>query len=253
MVISRTPYRISFFGGGTDYPLWFEKHGGTVLATTIDKYVRITVRHLPPFFEHKFRVIYSKIEQVNEVSQIQHPSVRRTLEWLGWREGLEIHYDGDLPARAGLGSSSAFTVGLLNALMALQGKQISKDELAARAIYIEQQLIKEHVGCQDQICAGYGGFNRIEFMKNKTFDVRPLILSRQRFQELESHLMLFFTRVVRTASDIAKSQLDNFSQREKELSRMANIVDEAIAILQSPTGNLEIGRASCRERVCQYV
>src|SRR4029453_5027791 len=156
MIISRTPFRVSFFGGGTDYPDWFHEHGGAVLATTIDKYCYISVRELPPFFDHRFRVVYSHVENVKHVSEINHPAVRAVLEWVKADKGLEIHHDGDLPARSGLGSSSAFTVGLLNALSALKGQYVSKDQLARDAIHIEQNVIGESVGSQDQVAAAYG-------------------------------------------------------------------------------------------------
>jgi D-glycero-alpha-D-manno-heptose-7-phosphate kinase len=163
MVITKTPYRISFFGGGTDLNQWFRENGGAVISTTIDKYCYITCRYLPKFFQHNYRFVYSKVEEVLTLNDITHPAIRGILQTLNWEEGLEMHHDGDLPARSGLGSSSTFTVGLLNTLYALQGKLTSKEELAKKAIFIEQLILKEHVGCQDQIAAAYGGFNKIEF------------------------------------------------------------------------------------------
>ena len=159
MVISRTPYRISFFGGGTDYPAWYREHGGAVLGTAIDKYCFITCRYLPPFFEHRLRLVYSKIEDCQRVAEIQHPVVREVLGMLRFERGLEIHHDGDLPARSGMGSSSAFTVGFLHALYALLGRLTSQNQLAAEAIHVEQDLIGETVGAQDQVFAAFGGFN----------------------------------------------------------------------------------------------
>src|SRR5262245_38982338 len=153
MIISRTPFRISFFGGGTDYPEWYRRHGGAVLATTINKYCYISCRYLPPFFDHKFRVVYSKIEDRKNIDEILHPPVREALRYLNFDKGVEIHHDGDLPARSGLGSSSSFTVGLLNALYALKGQMTDKADLARKAIHIEQDLIKEAVGSQDQTLA----------------------------------------------------------------------------------------------------
>src|SRR5688572_20654406 len=153
MIISRTPFRISFFGGGTDYPDWYRRHGGAVLATTIDKYCYISCRYLPPFFDHKYRIVYSQIENVRHIDEINHPAVRAVLGWGEAQSGLEIHHDGDLPARSGLGSSSSFTVGLLHALKALQGRMVSKEEMARNAIHIEQNLIGENVGSQDQVSA----------------------------------------------------------------------------------------------------
>jgi len=240
MIITRTPFRISFFGGGTDYPAWYHEHGGVVLATTIDKYCYISCRDLPPFFEYKHRIVYSQIENVKHVEEIKHPAVRAIFGWAGCEKGLEIHHDGDLPARSGLGSSSSFTVGLIHALAALDGKYVTKEELAKNAIHIEQNIIKENVGSQDQISAAFGGFNRIEFRHNDTFQVSPIILPRDRLHELQRHLMLFFTGFPRIASDIARSKIDNFRSREVELKRMGEMVDEAIQILQntkSPIGD----------------
>lgn len=233
MIITRTPFRISFFGGGTDYPAWYQEHGGVVLATTIDKYCFISCRYLPPFFEHKYRIVYSRIENVHSPEEIEHPAVRAILGWAGCEKGLEIHHDGDLPARSGLGSSSSFSVGLIHALAAMQGKYTSKEELARNAIHIEQEIINENVGSQDQISAAYGGFNRIEFRRNDTFQVSPVILKKDRLHELQSHLMLFFTGFSRISSEIAKSQLENIENREVELTRMGEMVDEAIQILQN--------------------
>lgn len=243
MIITRTPYRISFFGGGTDYPAWYRKNGGSVLATSIDKYCYITCRHLPPFFEHKHRLVYSKIENVTTVEQFEHPSVRAVLKWFDVKDGLEIHHDGDLPARSGLGSSSAFTVGLLQALNALDGKLTSKEGLARNAIHIEQNVIGESVGSQDQISAAYGGFNRIDFKQDDSFDVQPVILPECRKHELQSHLMLCFTGFSRIADTIAKTKIENFAKRQTELTRMYEMVDEAIAILGSEnTGIEEFGK-----------
>ena len=173
MIITKTPYRISFFGGGTDHPLWFKEHGGKVLATTFDKYCYISLRNLPPFFDHKYRIVYSQIEDINSINEIKHPAVKEVLKYFHSNKGVEIHHDGDLPARSGLGSSSSFTVGLINAMNAQKGKYCSPYELASTAIHIEQDLIKECVGSQDQISAAYGGFNEIEFFKDGTFSVEP--------------------------------------------------------------------------------
>src|SRR5688572_12881604 len=166
MIISRTPFRISFFGGGTDYPEWYGEHGGAVLATTIDKYCYISVRQLPPFFDHRFRIVYSVVENVKEIDDIRHPAARAVLQRLGVTKGLEIHHDGDLPARSGLGSSSAFTVGLISAIHALEGRYSSKDVLASEAIHIEQCMLREAVGVQDQISTAFGGFNHITNRKS---------------------------------------------------------------------------------------
>lgn len=205
-----------------------------VLATTIDKYCHISCRHLPPFFEHKHRIVYSNIENVTNIDEIRHPAVKAVLGWSNCQEGLEIHHDGDLPARAGLGSSSSFTVGLVNALRALEGRRVTKKNLAKNAIHIEQNIINENVGSQDQILAAYGGFNQIEFNRDDSFNVSPIILAGHRRQELESHLMLFFTGITRFASDIARNQVANFNNRQTELLRMKEMVDEAIDILMNP-------------------
>lgn len=238
MIITRTPFRVSFFGGGTDYPGWFREHGGAVLATTIDKYCYITCRRLPPFFEHKHRIVYSRIENVREVGQIEHPAVRAVLDWAKVDEGLEVHHDGDLPARSGLGSSSSFTVGLVHALHALNGRMADKDGLARDAIHIEQNIIGENVGSQDQVSAAFGGFNRIEFHRNGSFSVEPVVLPNHRREELRDHLMLCFTGFSRIASEVAKSKIQNLKKRETELKRMGAMVDEAIGILQDKTRSI---------------
>jgi D-glycero-alpha-D-manno-heptose-7-phosphate kinase len=239
MIITRTPFRVSFFGGGTDYPAWFNAHGGEVLSTSIDKYCYITCRHLPPFFEFKHRIVYSLIENVRHWDEIKHPAVRAVLEWAQQEQGLEIHHDGDLPARSGLGSSSSFTVGLVHALAAMKGRYVAKDDLARDAIHIEQDLIKENVGSQDQIAAAYGGFNRIEFKRCGKFQVSPVIIPRRRIDELQSHLMLCFTGLSRIASEVAQDQLANMSRRQTELNRMKAMVEEAVKILHSQNTPIE--------------
>ena len=233
MVITRTPFRISFFGGGTDYPTWVQQHGGEVLGTTIDKYCYISVRELPPFFEHKHRLVYSKIENVGAINEIKHPAVREAFKYMKIRQGLELHHDGDLPARSGMGSSSSFAVGLLNALHALKGEFISKRDLALQAIHLEQDLIQENVGSQDQILTANGGFNRVIFKPTGEHIVEPVIISLERRRELEGHLLLFYTGISRFASEIAKTQIDNFKNREKELLAMGQMVTEALTILGS--------------------
>lgn len=238
MIISRTPFRISFFGGGTDYPAWFRERGGAVLATTIDKYCYISVRVLPPFFDHRFRVVYSIVESVKEIAEIKHPAVRAILDWAEVTRGLEIHHDGDLPARSGLGSSSSFTVGLINSLRALDGRLVSKLELARDAIHIEQCVIKEPVGSQDQISAAFGGFNRIDFRSDGTFDLSPVILPHERLAALQQHLMLFFTGISRYSSEVAQTKIDNMCNRVDQLSSIQQMVDHAVEILRSPTAPL---------------
>ncbi len=231
MIISRTPFRVSFFGGGTDYPKWFQEHKGAVLATTIDKYCYITCRFLPPFFDHKSRIIYSKMEHVKTVDEIDHPAVREILKFLRIREGIEIHHDGDLPARTGLGSSSSFAVGLLNGLYALKGIMPTKERLAQEAIYVEQEKCKENVGCQDQVLAAFGGFNYIEFGGNNHLHVRKVTIPAQRLSELQSHLMMFFTGFSRMASEIAAHQIKNIPKKKKELLTMYEMTRQAVDIL----------------------
>src|SRR6201993_469187 len=191
MVITSTPLRVSFFGGGTDYPVWFREYGGSVLSTTINKCCYITCRQLPPFFEYHSRISYSKIENVGTNDAIQHPSVRACLQYLGVDDGVEIHHVADLPARTGLGTSSAFTVGLLLGLYALRNAMRDKRALAAEAIYVEQELLKEAVGAQDQVSAAYGGFNRINFHTNGLIEVNRVLAASSRLEELQQHLALY--------------------------------------------------------------
>ena len=194
MIISRTPFRVSFFGGGTDYPAWIQEYGGAVIGTTINHFCYISCRYLPPFFEHNYRICYSKTENVKFIEQIEHPSVNAVLRYLKFQDqGLEIHHDADLPARAGLGSSSAFTVGLCNALLALRGQSISKEDLAHLAIHIEQDILKETVGCQDQTLTAHGGLHCVYFSPNGAISVQPVIAPEKRIQMLQDHLLLFFT------------------------------------------------------------
>ena len=237
MIISRTPFRISFFGGGTDYPAWYRQHGGAVLAATINKYCYLTCRYLPPFFEHRIRVVYSKIENCQKPEEIQHPSARETLCFLKMARGVEIHHDGDLPGRSGMGSSSAFTVGLLNALYALQGRAVGKKQLASESIHIEQDMLKEMVGSQDQVCAAYGGLNRISFLQNGEFSVQPMTLTNERMDELTSHLMLFYTGIKRTAASVATSFVPSIMERAALLNKMRGCVDTGCEILNG-TGDL---------------
>ena len=237
MIISRTPFRISFFGGGTDYPGWYRQNGGAVLAATINKYCYLTCRYLPPFFEHRIRVVYSKIENCQKPEEIQHPSARETLRFLKMARGVEIHHDGDLPGRSGMGSSSAFTVGLLNALYALQGRAVGKKQLAEQSIHIEQEMLQEMVGSQDQVCAAYGGLNRISFFQNGEFSVQPMTLTHARMDELTSHLMLFYTGIKRTAASVATSFVPSISERSVLLNKMRGCVDTGCEILKG-TGDL---------------
>lgn len=239
MIITRTPLRISFFGGGTDYPVWYREFGGAVLSTTIDKCCYITCRRLPPFFEYHSRISYSKVENVIRNSAIEHPSVRGCLEFMEMEEGVEIHHVADLPARTGLGTSSAFTVGLLLGLYALREQMRDKQALALDAIHVEQELLKEAVGSQDQISAAYGGFNRINFSVGGSFEVKQVILPGTRLTALQEHCALFFTGFSRTASEIAQEQIKVTPQRRRELEMMRQMVDEAEAIVTNPNRSLE--------------
>jgi len=232
VIITRTPYRISFFGGGTDYPSWYRNNGGQVLSTTIDKYVYITCRDLPPFFDHRVRLAYSQVEECYSADELQHPSASAALRFLNINDGVEIHYDGDLPSRSGIGSSSAFTVGLLKTLHAYKGEMISAAKLAQEATYLEQQVIGETVGSQDQISAAFGGLNRIEFPESGPPIVTPVIMRADRRSELEGNLMLFFTGIVRTAADVAATYGDGSKQR-KSLGNTTRLVDEALELLGS--------------------
>ncbi len=215
--------------------------GGAVLGFAINRYCYITLRHLPPFFGHRHRIVYSRIETVSDVSEIEHPAVRAVLMDMAVEDGLEIHHDGDLPARSGLGSSSSFTVGLLNAINALRGQMMSKQTLACEAIRIEQHVVKENVGSQDQIWAAYGGFNRIDFGP-QGFRVSPVIVPEQRSRELLDHLVLYFTGFQRFSHDIATQKIANLENRRAQLVQMQAMVDEAVGILANPNRSvLEVG------------
>lgn len=242
MVISRTPFRVSFFGGGTDYPVWFEKNEGRVLSSTINKYCHISARYLPPFFECRNRIVWSRIECVNSVDEIQHPAVRASLKFLDVHSGVEVHHDGDLPARTGLGSSSAFTVGMLNALYGLKGVMASKARLADEAIYVEQTLLNEAVGIQDQIQVAHGGINLIEIRRDSSYSVRPVVMPHERIQALQDCLMLFYTGISRYASEIAETQIKSIPDKERELHEMALMVDNAVDILTAGGSLDDFGR-----------
>jgi D-glycero-alpha-D-manno-heptose-7-phosphate kinase len=243
MIITRTPLRISFFGGGTDYPVWYREHGGAVLSTAIDKSCYITCRRLPPFFEYHSRISYSKVENVDHNSAIEHPSVRGCLQFLGIEDGVEIHHVADLPARTGLGTSSAFTVGFLLGLYALREQMRAKQALAIDAIQVEQEVLKEAVGSQDQISAAYGGFNRINFHTDGGFEVKQVIAPAARLAALQEHCALFFTGFSRIASEVAKEQIRVTPQKKRELETMKQMVDEAEAIVCNPDRSFdEFGR-----------
>jgi len=236
MIITRTPFRISFFGGGTDFPVWYREHGGAVLSTTIDKYCYVHCRKLPPFFDYKHKIVFfSKLEAFNEIEEIQHPAVREVYRFMNVTDGLVMQHDGDLPSHSGLGSSSSFTVGLLNALYALQGRMITKKRLAFDAIHVEQEMIKEAVGSQDQIAAAFGGLNKILFSTNN-IEVNPITIASEKIAHLQNRLMLFFTGFARFAVDIERDKLQQLDTKINELRTMLQIVDSAIEILN---GNIE--------------
>ncbi|MGH9468177.1 MAG: hypothetical protein ACRD1Y_12565 [Terriglobales bacterium] len=231
MIVTRTPFRVSFLGGGTDYPAWYRDHGGAVLATAIDKFCYITCRYLPPFFDHHSRIVYSRIEDVNENGGIEHPAVRACLRVLQIEAGMEIHHDADLPARTGLGTSSSFVVGLLHALHALQQQPREPGDLARAAIRIEQEELSDNVGAQDQITAAYGGFHLIRFLPDGRFHLEPLALTAARLRALQASLHLYFTGFSRTASEIAAHQIANIPARTSELCELQKMVDEGAEIL----------------------
>ena len=238
MIISRTPTRISFFGGGTDYPVWYLENGGMVLSTTINKYSYITVRYLPKIFDYKFRIRYFKTEETQSLDEIKHPSVRECARRLGIVDGFEVIHYADLPAGTGLGSSSTFTVGMLHSFYSLLNYMPTKRELALEAINIEQEVIGESVGSQDQIAAAFGGFNKITFGGINKFDVDPIILERDRLSELHRKLLLCFTGFSRSASDIARHQILETPSKVRELGIMEELTKEAFDVLRSPFRDL---------------
>lgn len=238
MIITRTPLRISFFGGGTDLPAWYGTHGGAVLSTTVDKYQYITCRKLMPYWEYRHTLRYgSAYEAVSEIDEIKHPSIRETMRFFKINYGLDLHYNTDVPARSGMGSSSAFTVGLVNALYGMSGKMPNKRRLAVEAIHIEQDLIGEAVGSQDQIAAAFGGLNRIEFKPGGGFFVHPVTISQKRREEFQRHLVLIFSGFSRYAVEVEQGKIANIPVRENALAAIQLMVDEALEIL---TGNGDI-------------
>ena len=242
MIITRTPFRVSFFGGGTDYPVWYRENGGRVISTTIDKYCYVTLRELPPFFKYKHLLRYFEREEINTIDEIKHPSIREGLKYLDINKSIELVHHADLPAQSGLGSSSTFTVGLLMAGYALNNQMRTKKQLAHDAIEIEQRRIGEAVGSQDQTAAAFGGFNRINFGGYRELEVTPLTISTETVRNLQDHLMLFFTGFSRNASDIAQKQIEITSSKTKELDIMVELCKEAEELLvSSENGFLEWG------------
>lgn len=233
MIITRTPVRITFLGGGTDYPEYFLKHGGATLGMAIDKYSYITVNNLNRFHDYNFRVSYSRVELVDEVDEIQHPAVRECLRFMDIQRGVEIHYMGDLPARTGLGSSSSFTVGLLNALYALKGQIVSPEELARQSVHVEREMIGERVGVQDQYTCALGGFCHLQFDQRGTIRANPVVIRPDRLEDLQKRLVLFYTGIRRQAHKVLEEQINRTQKGEAthELSSMLELVQQALDVL----------------------
>ena len=241
MIITKTPFRMSFFGGGTDMESFFMENGGAVLSTTFDKYCYVNVRHLPRFFDYSTELSYAKIERVTDVNDIQHPAIREAMKMLDMHE-IRLTYEADLPARSGLGTSSSFAVGMINAFYALKGKYADKKKLADAAIYLERELCKEAGGWQDQIAASYGGFNRINF-NSDGYEVLPLIINPERKRQLNNNLMMFFTGFTRFSSDVQKANASNKADKVNQLKEMLALVDEAEKVLVDKQSDLdELGR-----------
>ena len=242
MIITRTPYRMSFFGGGTDYPEHFRKYGGSVLASSINKYCYISCRQLPPFFDHKYRIAYSKIETTKTIEKIKHPAVRGVFNYLDVSEGIEVQHHGDLPARSGLGSSSSFTAGLLHSLHALNGRMISKYDLAMQTIDVEQNVIGERVGSQDQVMASIGGLNHIIFSEDGDITVKPVVMSGDKRDWLNDHLLMFFSGVSRNSQDITEQKIKCIKSKPTDVIRLGDYVEQSLSILNSNVCASEFGR-----------
>ena len=243
MIISKTPYRISLFGGGTDFPQYYKyKNNSGVISTSINKYCYISIRELPNFFDHLHRISYSKIEEVKSIDDIKHPVIKAILNLYKINKGLEIHYDGDMPARSGLGSSSSFTVGMLNVMMELLSIKNNNRILADQAMHVEQNLLGEAVGSQDQIITSFGGFNHIAFDKKEQYEITPLNLPKNEVNKLQDTLMLFYTGIQRYADDIEKDKIKNLEINIKYLDKIAQIKNEALKIFSKSKLNIsEIG------------
>ena len=242
MIITKTPFRMSFFGGGTDMESFFREYGGAVLSTTFDKYCYVIVRHLPRFFDYSTELSYSKIERVDSVDDIEHPAVRNAMKMLDMHE-IRLTYEADLPARSGLGTSSSFAVGMLNAFYALKGKYADKKKLADEAIYLERVLCREAGGWQDQIAAAFGGFNRINFNTDGTYEVMPLIIHPERKKLLNDNLLMFFTGFTRFSSDLQKANKVGYAEKKAQMREILALVDDAERVLTDKQSNLdEFGR-----------
>ena len=242
MIICRTPFRISFFGGGTDYPEWYKNNEGRVLSTTINKYSYINCRYLPPFFDYKFRIRYFKREETQIINEIKHPSVRECLNFLKFKKGVDIVHNADLPARSGLGSSSTFTVGLLHALYSLKNEMVAKKKLANEAIHVEQNLIQENVGSQDQTAAAFGGLNLIKFKNINDIIVEPVLCDKTNLNNLESSLLLYFSGFSRTADKFAAKHIKQIKNKNDDLKEMLGLVDESLSILNKKNQINDFGK-----------
>lgn len=241
MIITKTPFRMSFFGGGTDMPSFFNENGGAVISTTFDKYCYVNVRHLPPFMPYYSELVYSKIERVNSIDNIAHPLIRECMRLHDIHE-IRLTYEGDLPARTGLGTSSTFAVGMLNAFCALKGKMMSKTLLAQEAIHVERDVLREHGGWQDQVAASFGGLNRIDFKENE-FKVSPIVIHPNRKRLLDDSLLLFYTGITRFSSEVQKDTFANPESKKAQLKEMLKLVDDAQAILEDKNTDLnDFGR-----------
>ena len=241
MIISKTPHRISFFGGGSDYPTWYKKNGGKVLSTTIDKFVYLSFRELPPYFDHKYRIVWSKVENEKNIKKIKHNVVRKILPYMNISKGIELHYQADLPARSGMGSSSSFVVGLLNIISKYQNLNYSKEKLAKKSIYFEKEILKEYIGIQDQISASVGGFNKINIKKNGSFNIKKIKIKKD-IGKFNQNLVLVFTGINRTASEIAGKYVSKLNTvKEREMTEIMSQVEEGEELLSNGNYN-EFGK-----------
>ena len=238
MIITQTPFRMSFFGGGTDMESFFRENGGAVLSTSFDKYCYVNVRHLPRFFDYSTELSYSRTERVTDVEDIRHPAIRNAMKMLDMYE-IRLSYEADLPARSGLGTSSSFAVGMLNAFHALKGEYADKKRLADEAIYLERVLCGEAGGWQDQIAAAYGGLNRIEFNRDRSYDVRPIIIHPDRKKQLNDNLLMFFTGFTRFSSDMQKANAAGYAEKTRQLREMYDLVNEAERVLENKAADLD--------------
>ncbi len=240
MILTRTPFRVSLFGGGTDFKFWYQNHGSKLITCSIGYYCYIALRILPPFFDSANRIVWSKIEETNNINEITHPVVRACLNFYNISQGVEMHHIGDLPARSGIGSSSSFTVGLIHALYVLQGRSVTKRQIIDDAIYVEQNLLKEYVGIQDQIQVGYGGFNLIEIKQDGDFSVSPISISRDRISSLTENLLLFYTGISRFSSEITKHTIESAHKNDKPLQEIAFLTEQASEILTDDLKSLDL-------------